>query len=302
MADNTDEFPDSSLETDGASLPAQYGRRYCSSHRLAGAIFAVMWTATLIDAETPAPGGDAKWRLVPVYRTENESGERLTMEDAPGPEAGRTNVPVFYGVASREWRPGLVPLFAVEKSGRFELRRKPRPAHENFTEPFVFVLPPESEPDASRIAGAWSIEGTRGDGSKIYLGWELCYENGAIVGRFDQAGEYRWASIRGGSFRTNQLELRVEHIAEAYALTGTMRDGFLQGSWKHLGETEEGHWEARRSGTPIRWAGSTAHLYEWTSTATGRKRYTTLPENAPSLEWVRSPQPLGRVWTSAAPP
>jgi len=290
------------LLTGGTGMFSEPKSRKAWSHWLARRIAALMWTATLIAAETPAPGGDAKWRLVPVYRTENESGERLTMEDAPGPEAGRTDAPAFYAVASREWLPGLVPLFSIEKSGRFELRRRPRPAHENFTEPFVFVLPPESEPDASRIAGAWSIEGTRGDGSKIDLGWELSYENGAVVGRFDQAGEYRWASIRAGSFRTNHLELRVEHIAEAYALTGTLRDGFLQGTWKHLGETEEGQWEARRSGTPIRWAGSTAHLYEWTSTATGRKRYTTMPENAPSLEWIRSPQPLGRVWTSAAPP
>jgi hypothetical protein len=243
-----------------------------------------------------APRTEHKWRMVPVYEASYEGTEKLALAETLAAE-GRTitNAPVFYAVSAREWLPGLVPLFAIEKAGQFELRRRPRRAHESFSEPLIFALPLPSEPDAPVIAGHWSIDGVRGDGSKVYLGWELSYEDGQVAGRFDQGGEYRWASIVGGTFRSNRIDLRVEYIADAYAISGGLKGGELTGTWQHLKATEQGQWKAVRDAAPIQPRGRTSPLFEWTSGAGTRKRYAPA-ETRLGEGWSRSAQPLALVW------
>lgn len=262
-----------------------------------GAIFThASFLAALGADAAGATRAEHKWRLVPVYEASYEGTEKLALAESLVAE-GRTvtNAPAFYAVSAQEWLPGLVPLFAIEKAGQFELRRRPRRAHESFSEPLIFALPLPSEPDAPVIAGHWSIDGVRGDGSKVYLGWELSYENSEIAGRFDQAGEYRWASIAGGTFRSNRIDLRVEYIADAYAISGVLKEGELTGTWQHLKAAEQGHWRATRVAPPIQPRGRTSPLYEWTSGTVARKRYATA-EARLGEGWARSPQSLGLVW------
>ena len=126
----------------------------------------------------------------------------------------------FLAVCTNDWPAGLVPVFAIERNHRVELRRRPLRGQENACEPLFFALPPEHEPEASKLAGHWDCVAIRGDGSKDFPAWELALEADTVSGRFDQNTQYRYAYIMGGTFRSNRLELRVEHGNDAYRLTG----------------------------------------------------------------------------------
>ena len=69
----------------------------------------------------------------------------LGTNQAPFAAAATTTGSVaFQAFAGRDWSPGLVPIFAVEKHGRWELRRRPGKGQENFSEPLFLALPPDT--------------------------------------------------------------------------------------------------------------------------------------------------------------
>ena len=206
----------------------------------------------------------------------------------------------FLAVCTNEWPAGLVPVFAVEKPGRIELRRVPPRGLENDSEPLFLALPPENEPDAAKVAGRWICRATRGDGSEPYLGWDLAIDGERVAGRFDQSSEYRFAYIAGGTFRSNQLELRVEYTMSVYTLLGEWREGRLKGLWQHSDGSEHGTWEASREPAQIPSSAGAVALYEWRRASDDARRYALEGE---TLEngWKRAPQPLCRVWRAPAP-
>lgn len=201
----------------------------------------------------------------------------------------------FRAVCTNDWPPGLVPVFGVEKPGRFELRRVPPRGQENDYQPLFFALPPEHEPEAAKIAGHWICQATRGDGSEPYLGWDLAIDGERLGGRFDQSTEYRFAYLTGGVFRSNRIELRVEYATSAYTLLGEWRDGRLKGIWQHADDSEHGTWEAWREPVQIPSAAGAVALYEWRRVSDDARLYT-LEGDTPGTGWERAARPLCRVW------
>lgn len=203
----------------------------------------------------------------------------------------------FHAVITNSWPAGLVPIFGIEKTNTFELRRRPGRGKEKGLDPLFFALPPEEEPDAAKVAGRWELEAVRYSGTKEYPVWELAVEGDQVSGRFDQNTDYRFAYLMGGTFRSNVLEFRVEYINDAYVIRGTWQDGKMKGRWHRDDNSEEGPWEASRPPSALPQNKSTVALYEWRRASDNSRRYAIETEKL-GPEWQRNPRPLCRVWSS----
>ena len=261
----------------------------------AGALFLLL----LCGSDVPAAEATvAPPMLEPIFRLKAEgviqrfvtSNELAVAKAKPAVEGI-----AFLAVCTNEWLPGLVPIFAIEKTNRWELRRLPPRGQENGADPFFFALPPEDEPQAANIAGRWRVDAVRGDRSQAWFAWELAVDAEGVAGRFDPNSDYRVAFINGGTFRSNQFELRVEYIMAFYTLTGNWRGGTLRGDWRHEDGSERGTWEARREPIRLPAGAGTIALYEWRRPRDNARRYGVEGE---ALEpgWERARRPLCRVW------
>jgi len=199
----------------------------------------------------------------------------------------------FHAVVTNTWPAGLVPIFAVDNTNTFELRRRPRRGKENATEPLFFALPPQDEPDASKLAGRWDLEAVRYAGSKEWPIIELAIEDEKVSGRFEQNTDYRFAHLMGGTFSSNLLDLRVEYINDAYFLQGTWQGGTLKGRWRRADNSEEGPWEGTRPAAKLPSNTNVAGLYEWRR---GELRRYALESEKVNSDWQRAARPLCRVW------
>jgi hypothetical protein len=232
--------------------------------------------------------------LQPVFRL---TSQRLITSNQFGFEKAKAEIDrtAFRAVLTNQWLPGLVPLFAIERQDRFELRRLPPGGQANITEPFCFALPPNEEPHAALIAGRWRCLAKRADETTVYPDFEIASHGTNISARFDQGSEYRFAFIVGGSFVGDRLELRIEYIADHYEMTAQLQAGKLAGQWRHLNGTERASWTAERDlpGFEPPRNVPTADLYEWRESS-GGIQYLLQGE---SLEGgTRAKQPLARVW------
>src|SRR6185503_10556252 len=105
----------------------------------------------------------ARFHLLPVYRLKPTEGKQEWM---PGNdfrlEKRRAEVEAegFLAVCTNIWPAGLVPIFAVEKTNRIELRRSPAFGVESSSEPLFFALPRGDETEAEKVAGSWECIAT----------------------------------------------------------------------------------------------------------------------------------------------
>jgi len=250
----------------------------------------------------PASSNAVILRLEPIHRLKPTNGwSRLVGDGDIRVEKleARVDGVAFLAVCTNDWPAGLVPVFAVEKPGRFELRRVPPRGLENDYQPLFFALPPEHEPDAAKVAGRWICQATRGDGSEPYLGWDLAIDGERLGGRFDQSTEYRFAYLTGGTFRSNRIELRVEYTMNAYTLLGEWREGRLKGLWHHIDGSENGSWEAWREPVQLPPSAGATPLYEWRRASDDARHYA-LEGDGPKNGWERAARPLCRVWPHPA--
>ena len=227
--------------------------------------------------------------LQPVYRIKDKFITSADF-DFRKLKPGRESI-AFHAVVTNTWPTGLVPIFAVELTNHFELRRRPRRGKENATEPLFFALPPADEPDAAKLAGRWELEAIRYGGTKDYPVWELAVEGDQVSGRFDQNTDYRFAYLMGGTFRSNALELRVEYINDAYIIQGTWDAEKMNGRWRRADNSEEGPWQGTRTAAALPANTNVVNLYEWRRN--DARHYAT---DSPGPEWTRANRPLCRVW------
>jgi hypothetical protein len=244
---------------------------------------------------TVSPAAEPGVELVPFVRGETNGIPFVPRKSSDLPA-------VFSAVVDREWHPGLLPVFAVEKSGGWELRRRPGTGQENFLEPLFFGLPPEHEPEAAEVSGRWEVSATRADGSVLRLALELAAEGEAVSGRFDQNTDYRFAQLTGGSVRTNRLELAVKYINDDYRLIAQRRGDRWAGRWQRADDSEGGALELFRGLPP---AALPAHgrlvaLHEYRRQGSGARLYLLAGEPVPA-GWIAEPRPLVRVWRTSAP-
>jgi hypothetical protein len=207
------------------------------------AFFGFVFFACFAGASSAAEAEPATLQPVPLVIEETANGRFAGIK--PG-----TNGATFLAVVSKEWPAGLVPVYVVEKAGGFELRRTPAKGTEGFSEPAFFALPASDEPDSAAISGKWEAHATRSDGSKPLVSFEISAVRGAVIGRFDQNTDYRFAYITGGSFKTNRLTLAVEYIRDHFEMTAELRGGRLSGRWRNVDDSESGTWEATRAYPP----------------------------------------------------
>lgn len=246
----------------------------------------------------PARMDDATLLLEPVYRLQPGSQGQpfITRDDVQfAKQQLRIDRVVFLAVVTNVWPAGLVPVFAVERTNRWELRRRPLRGQEAGAEAIFFALPPEDEPDAARIAGWWECQATRNDGSRDWPNWELSSDREQVFGRFDQNTQYRVAFIAGGTFRSNRIELRVEYQTDVYLLTGQWRDGAMKGEWRQVEEMSRGTWQATRPAQKIPATQGAVPLYEWRRVSDDARRYAVGDERM-EPDWERIGRPLCRVW------
>jgi hypothetical protein len=258
-------------------------------------------TFALLAAYAALANDPAPLRLEPVFRLKTGQQQLITAEDFDFKKRqGELGEVVFLAVTTNTWPAGLVPLFAVEKTNRVELRRRAAAGQENSSEPLFFALPPADESAAARIAGRWECLGTRGTGTKEFFGWDLAVEGDSVTGRFDQFTDFRFARIGGGSFRSNRLELRVEYLMDAYLVKGSWHDGKMAGQWTRIDESESGVWEATRPAVILPAVTNLVALYEW-KRDDGARRYLVETETAGD-GWQRAVRPLCRVWRAPTTP
>ena len=211
-----------------------------------------------------------------------------------------TATALFLALTAEEWPVGLVPVFEIEGTNGFELRRLPPVGRENNTEPVFLALPLPDELDTTRIAGRWTCTATRPNGSDAWFAWDLTMLDDRVAGRFDSQSEFRVARLAGGVFRTNQIELVVEYAGESYALIGSWRDGKMRGQWRRKDDSESGAWQATRPPETYPRVPDTeaVPLHEWRHPVDGTRRYT-ISTKAPGAGWLRTPRPICRVWKPA---
>lgn len=198
----------------------------------------------------------------------------------------------FMAICTNQWPSGLVPIFAVGKTNRIELRRRPPRGQESYTTPLFFALPPDDEPNAVKLAGHWEGTAERPGGTKDFPAFEFTVEDDQIAGRFDQNTQYRYAYVSGGTFRSNRFELRVDYMNEAWLLSAHWTEGLLKGTWRREDNAEQGAWEATREPAMSPKA-KAVPLYEWRRPSDDARRYG-IGDFGP--EWKRSKRPLCRVW------
>ncbi len=206
--------------------------------------------------------------------------------------------PVWRAVVNESWSPGLIPIFAVERRGITELRRRPPRGQENFCDPLFFAVPPLGETNTADLAGRWQIQAIDDDGHRHRPVWELTVEGDEVSGRFDPDTEYRFAFINGGTWRSNRIELRVENVNDHFTLTGELADSRLTGTWRRTDGEQSGTWTGERPDRPFDEAGQRPGLIElwiWQSPETPAPRYGAEPPDG-NGRWRRSAQPLCRVW------
>ncbi len=245
---------------------------------------------TLLIACNGLANEPANFQLQPVYRLKAVEGKQ---EFIPGNdfrlEKRRLEVEAvaFRAVCTNVWPAGLAPIFAVEKTNRIELRRRPAFGVENSSEPLFYALPRSDEAEASKLGGTWPD-------TREFFGWDLAIEDDKVAGRFDQFTSFRFARLAGGTFRSNQLELRIEYLNDVYIVQGDWRDGKLGGKWWHSDQSESGTWEATRGGVILPSATNVVALYEWRH-PNGERRYLIEGERA-GPAWQRATVPLCRGW------
>lgn len=221
--------------------------------------------------------------------------------------ANQTNLPAFRDLEQRtrwlavdpsHWRPGLVPIFAVERHGITELRRRPPRGQENFSDPLFLALPAVTETESAALAGRWHVRAEGADSQRHQLTWELTSEDGQVAGRFDPNSEYRFAFVTSGTWRSNRLELLVDYVNEHFTLVGALAGGKLGGSWTKSDDSQSGTWTADRLGDPLTKTSETFQLIElfvWTTEGEPSPHYGDRPPDA-HRPWKKSARPLCRVW------
>jgi hypothetical protein len=232
--------------------------------------------------------------LSPVFRL---PGDRLITSNQFGFQENRDQVlgAAFRAVVTNVWLPQLIPIFNIERKGRFELHRLPPRGQANITEPFFFALPPLDETNAAALSGRWKCQAKRGDGALVYPDFELAVDDTKVAARFDQSTEFRFAFITEGSFVSNRLELRIENVSDHYQMIGLLEERQLSGTWRHLEGTEQGSWKAERdlpAFVPPE-PSEIVDLYEWKD-GSGSTQY--MFEGIAVEGWTRTIRPLCRVW------
>jgi len=241
----------------------------------------------------------AKFQLQPVYRLKPIEGKQEWIAGNDyrlEKRRAEIEATAFLAVSTNTWPAGLVALFAVEKTNRIELRRRPALGVENSSEPLFFALPRADETEAEKLAGSWECIATRGPDTKEFFGWDLAIEDEKVGGRFDQFTSFRFARVAGGTFQSNRFELRIEYLNDVYIVKGDWRDGELSGNWSHSDQSENGTWKATRAPAVLPSATNVVALYEWRH-PNGQRRYLVEGQTA-GLEWERAAKPLCRVWNS----
>ncbi len=223
---------------------------------------------------------------------------------AEAPFVVSTNRPAFRAVHGSAWVPGMVPVFAVEKSGVWELRRHPGRGQEDFTDPIFFGLPAVDESVTASVAGRWEIQATRSDGSRLHLAVELSEHHGRVAGRFDQTTDYRFAQIAGGTATAERLELDVKYINDEYRLLTERSGDRWLGRWMRRDGTEGGELELHRNAVPCGVPAKAAPvaLFEVRPPAgsSSPRRYLLADDPVPA-GWTREERPLVRVWRATSP-
>lgn len=259
-------------------------RRFVIHAAFFGFVFFACFAGTGSAAEAkPAP-------LQPVPLVIEETADGRFAGIKPG-----TNGATFLAVVSKEWPAGLVPVYVVEKAGGFELRRTPAKGTEGFSEPAFLALPASDEPESAAISGKWEARATRSDGSKPLVSFEISAVRGAVIGRFDQNTDYRFAYITGGTFQTNHLTLAVEYIRDHFEIAAELQGGQLTGRWRNVDDSEGGTWEATRAYPSNLPAGLKIVDLMERKEADGARKWST--EEKPTQERLKkSAAVLCRVW------
>lgn len=286
----------------GDSSGTQFFHRIVSRRILAGwAIALGLWIYSGQSAELgkwatitcqAQPSGAFQWTSIP--------SSDLLRSKTPAKD-GSNPTPLFRAWVSPQWPPGLVPIFAIEKDDRWELRRKPLKGQENFSNPIFFALPRKEEVDTKDWVGRWDLVATNATGTTHHVAMEWIVEDGHLGGRLDQNTDYRFAFLHDGFCRSNRVELKIDYIQDHYILTGERRGSKLVGTWAQTDHSDGGHWVAERPRSTAEKAfqedSESVPLYEWKRRTDDLRWYGTQKPVFPDAGlWERTETPLCRVW------
>jgi hypothetical protein len=272
--------------------------------RLRQIIFLLVAPVVLTDpgeaAESRKPVGPVTFFRGTAPDASERIGDRISLRHANVTPSSLQ--PHFDALPPDEWWHGLVAVYGVQRNNQFRLFRQPPPGEENLVDPLFFALPRADGRDGAHVAGTWRCTATRSGSSDAWFVWNLTTDNEIVAGRFDPSSEYRVASVRGGTFRTNRIEVIVEYSNETYRLAGELRHNKLAGTWETTDKEQRGQWEGTRVSLPTHRLppGDVVPLVEWVRATDGARRYVA-GTNSPGRGWSPSPEPICRVWSFTSP-
>ena len=224
----------------------------------------------------------------PVYRTAGPRGRESYLlrrdVDSLGLWKKCREIP-FFAIPPERGTDQMIPIFrkADGKNCRFvttSLGADSLPVA-------FFALPTDDTPASvvDPISGTWNCVGRLTNGYVDSARFELALTGQAVSGR----------EVTRGVFRNGKLDLQID--AYGATLTGTLKEGMLQGELIDHDSGLKGTWTGRRVVGPPDKATSVAEapLYEYQDKRTGAWTYTLSPD-LESGTHARSPQPLCRVW------
>lgn len=239
----------------------------------------IMYQLSLDDARLNLPAA--------VYHVAADSEARLMQREGVESSGawGHIESVAFYAIPARLKSSGLIPIF---ETANHRLTAEMR----GDAKPLFLALPPQPTSTNHAFAGRWSWRFTDEDGNNLDVEFDHLEEAGAvqIVGADKKT--------RGqGKLDAGQLKLSVTHEEDHFALTGTMRDGTLHGSWRRSNEKDSGTWSAtwQDMTPPEHRSAAIVPLYEYHRSSDDRYFHSTDPALVRE-GFVRRETPLCRVW------
>jgi len=192
----------------------------------------------------------------------------------------------FFAYSPGRRLPNMIPIFKNENTGGIKLQLNPT------GDPLFYALPAKSL-DFEEFLGRWDFNVTDEVFSKINFSLKIINDHGRLSAEIEDKG----FSVDTISVSNGKLKLIIKQFDESYHLTGTAKDGILQGLWKSSAQMTNGTWKAECSDHLLQPFHSEilAPLYEYTNRKSGENFYST-DGGLESEKFLRNKNPLCRVW------
>jgi hypothetical protein len=180
----------------------------------------------------------------------------------------------------------MIPIFKNKTKQGIKLQLTPA------GEALFYALPAKAL-DFEEYLGQWDFHMTDQVFMNKNFSLRIIEDDGRILAEIEDKG----FSVDTASISNGMIKLIVKQFDESYHLTGSVKDGLLQGTWNSSDFLTKGIWKAKC--TDYQWqpvhSDLLEPLYEYTNRKTRQNFYST-DGGLESEIFLRNKNPLCRVW------